>query len=99
MIDGKLSNKKLTFIGALVYVMLATIYSYWAMSNLISDGILYYLFFPATIFPSLILFTEREPVFMILICQTITFLLIWPLFWLIVHLFRHDNKQKDIADN
>ncbi len=99
MTDRKLSNKKLAFYAALVYVILATIYSYWAMSNLVSDGIFYYLFFPATIFPSLILFTEREPGFKILICQAITLLLTWPLFWLFIHLFRDDNKQKDIADN
>jgi 4-hydroxybenzoate polyprenyltransferase len=99
MPDGKLSNKKLAFYVALVYVILATIYSFWAMRNLVSDGILFYLFFPATIFPSLILFTEREPGFMVLICQAITLLLIWPLFWLFIHLFRNNNKLKDIADN
>lgn len=99
MIDRKLSNKKLAFYVALVYSILATIYSYWAMYNLVSDGIFYYLFFPATIFPSLILFTEREPGFMILICQIITLLFIWLFFWLFIHLFRNDNKQKDIVDN
>src|ERR1035437_8706972 len=99
MTDRKISNKKLVFYIALVYIILATIYTYWAMSNLKSDRILYYLFFPATIFPSLILFTEREPRFMILICQAITLLFIWPLFWILLHLFRNDNKLKCDTDN
>ena len=99
MTDRKITNKKLAFYIALVYVILATIYTYWAMSNLKSDGILYYLFFPATIFPSSILFTERESIFMILICQAITLLFIWPLFWIFLHLFRNDNKLTRDADN
>ena len=91
----KISNKKLSFYLALFYVILATIYTYWAMTNLVSDGFLYYIFFPATIFPSLILFTEREPGIFLLICQTITFFIIWLLFWFFIHLFRDDiDKQK-----
>ena len=92
MTGSKLSNRKLAFYVAFVYVLLATIYSYWSMSNLVSDGILYYIFFPASIFPSLILFTEREPGFMILICQSITLLLIWAIFWLLINLIRTNNK-------
>jgi hypothetical protein len=92
MTDRRLSNKGLAFYVALAYVILATIYSYWAMSNLVSDGILYYLFFPAMIIPSLILFTERDPGYMILICQVITLLLIWPVFWFFIHLFRKSEK-------
>ena len=90
-----ISNKSLAFYIALVYIILATIYSFWTMRNLEEGGFLYYLFFPAIIFPSLILFTEREPTVMILICQTITLLIIWPLFWLFIHLFRDDNKKHD----
>jgi hypothetical protein len=91
-----ISNKKLAFYITLVYIILATIYSYWAMINLVSDGVLYYVFFPALIFPSLILFTEREPGIMILICQIITLFILWPLFWLFIHIFRNDNNKKDI---
>jgi hypothetical protein len=95
----KMSNKKLALYIAAVYVILATIYIYWAMSNLIIDGVLHYIFLPVTLFPSLILFTEREPSLMILICQTITCFLIWPLVFLVVSLVRDDTKTKDIADN
>jgi len=99
MTNGNLSNKKLAFYVALVYVILATIYTYWAMSNVASTGIFYYLFFPATIFLSLILLTERDPGLMILICQTITLLLIWPIFWLFIHLVRDENKQNKNTDS
>ncbi|MES2575248.1 MAG: hypothetical protein V4572_09920 [Bacteroidota bacterium] len=92
MTDKELSNKKISFYIALAYTILATVYSYWAMANLVVDGIFYYLFFPATIFPSLILLTERESGFMILICQAITLLLIWGIFWLFLHSFRDENK-------
>jgi len=90
---NKISNKKLAFCIALVYVTLATIYSYWTMRNLEEGGFLYYLFFPVIIFPSLILFTEREPTVMILICQTITLFIIWPFFWLFINLCRDDKKE------
>ena len=92
MIERKLSNKKLAFTIALFYVTLATIYSVWAMNNLVSDGVLYSFFFPAIVFPSLILFTETEPLFMVLICQVITLLIIWPIFWFFTNLIRKENK-------
>ena len=91
----KISNKKLAFYIALVYVILATIYTYWAMNNLVTDGFLYYTFFPATIFPSLILFTEREPGILLLICQTITLIIIWLLLWFFIHLFRDDINKRE----
>ena len=90
----KISNKKLAFYIALVYVILATIYRYWTMRNLEEGGFFYYLFFPAIIFPSLILFTERDPTVMILICQTITLFILWPLFWLFIYLFRDGIKKQ-----
>ena len=92
----KISNKKLAFCTAFVYVILATTYGIWAMTNLESDGVLFYIFLPATIFPTLILFTQRDPGLMILICQIITLFIIWLLFWLIIHLFRDDNIKQDI---
>lgn len=92
----RISNKKLAFYVALAYVVLATIYSYWTMRNLEGGGILYYFFFPALFFPSLILFTEREPGLMVLICQIITLFIIWPFFWLFIHLFRNDKSKQDI---
>ena len=93
---NRISNKKLSFYITLGYVILATIYTFWAMTDVVSDGILYYFFFPATIIPSIILFTEREPGIMILICQAITLFMMWPLFWLFVQLFRKDNKKHDV---
>jgi hypothetical protein len=98
MTDRKLSNKKLAFIVALIYVIVATIYSVWAMNNLVSDGILYHFFYPATIFPSLIVFTEREPLFRVLICQVITLLFIWLLFCFLTYLFRDVNKQENTKE-
>ena len=92
----KKNSKKNAFYIALVYVTLATIYTYWAMTNLVSDGFLYYIFFPATIIPSLILFTEREPGILLLICQTITFFIIWLLLWFFIYLFSNDIKTQEL---
>ena len=96
---SKISNRRLAFYIAFVYVVLATIYCYWAMDNLISDGFLYYLFSPAAFFPSLILFTEREPGLMILICQIITFLILWPMTWLFTFLIRGQNSNVSPKQN
>lgn len=89
----KISNKKLSFFIALAYVALATFYSYWSMRNLVSDGVLYYLFYPASIFPDIILFSEREPWFMIVICQIFTLFLIWPLIWMFTALIREIKNR------
>jgi predicted permease len=73
---------------------MATIFVY-NVKNIDSglNSFLFIIFLPATIFPELILFTEREPWNMILICQLITLLILWPFFWLIIHLCRDDNNQ------
>lgn len=95
----KLSNKKLAFIVTLLYISFATIFIYLVKD--IDTGFnrfLFILFLPATVFPELILFTEREPWNMIFICQLITLFILWPAFWLIIHLLRDDNKEKEIAD-
>jgi hypothetical protein len=57
---------------ALTYVIAATFYAYWATYNMVIDGFFNYFFLPATLIPSLIIFTEREPLFAVLICQAIT---------------------------
>jgi hypothetical protein len=95
----KLSNKKLAFIVTLLYISVATIFIYLVKD--IDTGfnrLLFILFLPATVFPELILFTEREPWNMIFICQLITLFTLWPAFWLIIHLLRDDNKQQKIEE-
>ena len=86
-----MSNKTLAFIIAAVYVVLATIYSHWAVSHSVSDGVLFYFFFPASIIPSLIFFAEREPMLLILICQTITLLIFWLFCWMLLASYRSDR--------
>ncbi len=90
----KLSTQKLAFYVALIYVVLATVYSYWSVNNTISDGVFYYLFFPASVFPTLILFSESNSGVMIFFCQAITMFLLWPIFGFIIHLFRGDYNKK-----
>lgn len=96
MTKEKSSNKKIAFYVALFYVISATIYIYWTMNNLETEGIFFYFFFPVTIFPSLILLTEKGPLLMMFVCQTIAFLIIWPILFLVIQLFRDDNSMKDI---
>jgi chloramphenicol O-acetyltransferase len=91
----KISNRKLSFLIAFFYVLTGTFYSYWEFKSLITDGILYYLFFPVAFFPFLILFTEREPGFMILMCQLITLFFVWSLVWGVLRVFRKDNNAAD----
>ena len=93
-----MTNKKLAFNISLVYVILATIYCYCEATNLISEGILHNIFFPAIVFPSLILFAESNPWLMILICQIITLLIIWLIIWFCLNFCRKDfNKQNNIT--
>jgi hypothetical protein len=95
----KLSNKKLALIIAIIYVAIATILSILSSKNQINDGLLNYIFFPATIFPTLILFTESKPMLMIFLCQTVTIILVWLLFWGIINLFRVRNEIRDVTNN
>lgn len=97
-----ISNKKLSFLIALLYVGLGTIYSYsyWhpdssIVTNETLGNILYYFFLPVSFFPILIIFTEREPFLYILISQTIALLLLWPCFYLLTNLFRKESKYSD----
>ena len=71
------SNGKLALLIAGAYVILATIYSYWAVGNSVSDGALFYFFLPASTLPSLIFFSERHPALLILVCQTATTAVLW----------------------
>jgi hypothetical protein len=67
-----MTNKKLAFLISATYVGLATIYAFYAMENLTSDGFLFYFFLPANFFAQLIIFTERNPFLWLLVSQLIT---------------------------
>ena len=88
-----MSNRKLSFIIAFIYVILGTLYSYYAMNNLISDGIIYYIFYPVSILPQIILFTERESFLYIFICQTITLVIMTLLIWSLISVLRKEKKK------
>ena len=89
-----MSNRKLSFIIAFIYVIFGTFYSYYAMNNVISDGIIYYIFFPVSIIPQIILFTEREPFLYILICQIITLVITTLLIWSLMSVIRKKTDDK-----
>jgi hypothetical protein len=91
MIEINLSNKKLAFIITFVYVILATIYCYSG----VHIDLLHYVFFPAIIFPSLILMVESDPLILIIICQSISISLFFPFIWLIINFLRNKNKCKN----
>ena len=83
-------TKKAFFI-VLVYVLLATIYSYVAVHNEMDIKVLDYLFFPAYYFPFIIMQAEREPMLKLVICQFITTLILWPVCWLGIIIFQSDK--------
>jgi hypothetical protein len=76
-----MTNKRLAFLISATYVGLATIFAFYSMENLISEGVLFYFFLPANFFAQLIIFTERNPFAWLLISQLvtlgITFLLVY----------------------
>ena len=88
-----MTNKKLAFNLSLVYVILATTYCYFEATNLKGEGILHNIFFPAIVFPSLILLVESNPWLMILICQIITLFNIWLIIWFCLNFFRKDFSK------
>jgi hypothetical protein len=94
----KISNKKLSLFISSVYVVLGTTYGviYWTPANIFGK-LLFYPFMPVCFAPIGLMFTERNPFFLILITQTITFFLIWGLVYFGLHLFRKsasDNSQQ-----
>gem|GEM_PF-4756952 len=88
-----MSNRRLAFIISFTYVILATIYAYWAMWHPGSDGILHYIFLPASLFPMLIFFTESQPMLWILASQSITATILWLLLWLIAYGIRTESHS------
>ena len=90
---AKLSNKKLTFIICFGYVLGATLYAYWSTYNAVTDGLLYYIFFPVAFFPSLIIFTESNAFIWVLLCQCITFSFLYLITWGIIDIIRKDRER------
>lgn len=87
-----LTNKKISFLISLVYVVFATLYSVWSMNHP-GGGLLSYVFTPGSVMPSLILLTEPSPALLVFLCQTITFLVIWGLLYLVLGVFRKTNTE------
>ena len=88
-----MSSKKLAFIIAFLYVGLGTIYSfiYWtnyALAFPEDSKILFHFFAPVSFFPITVLFTEKNPLFFILISQSIALLLMWSLAYGLVTFFK-----------
>ena len=75
------SNWKLALVISTIYTLLGTAYSYYAIDQMVTSGFLYWFFFPVSIVPQLILFTEREPFYSILLVQTITTFALAALIW------------------
>ena len=80
----------------LVYVLLATVYSYCSVIYHLNLGVLYYLFLPACYFPTIILQAEREPLLTLIVCQSISALILWPVCWLIIILFKKDKQVETV---
>jgi hypothetical protein len=94
----KLSNKRLSFWIAIVYVGLGTIYSfsYWTYPIIGTFGdILFGFFFPVSFFPIVVFFTERKPFFYLLVSQTIVLLAIWTVMYRLIHFFRKEKSASD----
>lgn len=94
-----ISIVKLSFLIALIYVALGTIYSYtyWTYSNPMRlnetlGHILFYFFLPTSFIAIMILFSERDPNFLIFISQTITLLIVWGFTYGITSMFRSKKR-------
>jgi len=96
---NKVSNKILSLFGAILYVGIGNFLGiiYWTNMNPIRFNetlgeVLYLIFLPCTFFTSIILFTERSPLFLIMITQSIIFLIVWGIFYFILWLIRNDKN-------
>lgn len=83
-----MSTPKLSLLISATYVGLATIH---ALTNPDSIGVLYILFLPANFFAHLIIFTEREPIALLLVSQLITLICVYFLVWLLISVRRSDK--------
>jgi len=86
----RLSHWRLSFLISIVYTILGTIYSFYAVHTMLDSGVLYFLFFPVTFFAQLILFTTRDPFFSLLIAQSISMLICAAFLWLFFKATRED---------
>jgi hypothetical protein len=92
------SNKSLSLLIAIVYVSLATGYSYW-MVNQSPQGLLAAFLSPASHFPSLILFTEPSPAVLVLLCQVVTLLAIWGLLYAFLQVVRKTGVAEMMSED
>lgn len=95
------SNKWLSFIIALLYVGLGTVYalSYWTgILSTLNEAIanfLFYFFLPVSFMTIGIIFTEHEPILPVFIWQIISFFGIWILVYSQLCLFRTTKRKKN----
>ena len=93
-----MSAIKKSFLIALIYVILGTVYSqlYWTdfMAGTIVWTILYWFFIPVAFVPIMLIYVEREPFLSIVISQSVALLFIWALFFGCIKLFRWLRPKK-----
>ena len=87
-----MANRKLSFIISSSYVAFATIYAFYAMDNMVSEGFLYFFFFPANFFTQLIIFTETDPSLWLLGSQLVSLAITYFLLWGFLYSIRTDKK-------
>lgn len=87
---NRLSNWRLALAISATYTLLGTIYSYYAMSSMMSSDIWFLLFFPVSFLPQLILFTESNPFYIILAIQTVIMFLVAAFIWVFIKAARED---------
>ncbi|MEM9023067.1 MAG: hypothetical protein AAGB22_04965 [Bacteroidota bacterium] len=83
-----MSNTKLSFIIAFIYVVFGTVYAYYIAHGGAPEGLLYYLFIPVASLPQLIMLVERDPIVYIVIGQLLTTLVIAFLIRSVLPIFR-----------
>ena len=90
----KLSNWTLALIITMTYVILGTIHVNHYEDEGTFEKFLFFFFIPVEILPGLLLWSESKPTTLIIICQTINCLILWPIIWLPVNLFRDEQSKK-----
>lgn len=89
---GSLSNSKLALFISVCYVASASIYLLLEDTTSSWVGLLlYFLFFPALVFPNLILLVQKDPAIYLLICQAITCLIFWGVLSLVLMIYRRNS--------
>ena len=86
-----MSDIKKSFLIALVYVILGTIYSLYGIGFMVGSfvgTIIHWVFIPVAFIPIIIIYAQREPFLSIVISQSVALLFIWALFFGCIKLFR-----------